>query len=70
MLRRLGALRGWTIQASDGEIGKVDDFYFDDEKWVVRYLVADTGSWLQGRRVLVTPIAFERPDWDGERFRV
>jgi hypothetical protein len=39
-------LRGYTIQAADGGIGKVDDFYFDDQTWTVRYLVAETGKWL------------------------
>ena len=34
----------------DGLIGKVDDFYFDDEDWRIRYLVVDTGKWLSGRR--------------------
>ena len=39
-------LKGNTIVATDGDIGKVDDFYFDDKSWTIRYLVADTGDWL------------------------
>jgi hypothetical protein len=46
----------------DGEIGHVKDFYFDDETWVIRYMVADTGSWLTGRQVLLSPHSFG--DWD------
>jgi hypothetical protein len=46
----------------DGEIGHVKDFYFDDESWVIRYIVADTGSWLTGRQVLLSPHSFG--DWD------
>src|SRR5690606_7856670 len=58
------AIRGSSIHASDGELGRVDDLLFDDEKWVVRYLVVDTGSWLTGRKVLISPIAVRRIDWE------
>jgi hypothetical protein len=49
---------GYKLAASDGEIGQVKDFYFDDKNWVVRYVVADTGTWLSGRLVLLSPHAF------------
>lgn len=48
-------LRGKTVEARDGEIGSVADVLFDDTRWVVRYLVVDTGHWLPGRRVLISP---------------
>jgi len=51
------SLHGFTVRATDGDIGHAIDFYFDDEKWAVRYLVIDAGSWFGGRRVLVSPIA-------------
>jgi len=51
MLRNIKNLRGYVIRAIDGTIGKVNDFYFDDEDWSIRYLVVDTGSWLSGRKV-------------------
>jgi sporulation protein YlmC with PRC-barrel domain len=63
MLRSLKEVEGYTILATDGEVGSVEDFYFDDQYWTVRYLVVDTGGWLSGRRVLLTPLAVERPDW-------
>ena len=63
MLRRLDSLRHWEIFARDGRAGKIDDFYFDDHHWVVRYLVADTGLWLSGRKVLIAPQALGKPDW-------
>jgi sporulation protein YlmC with PRC-barrel domain len=59
-------LRGHAILATDGVIGDVDDLYFDDEDWAIRYLVVDTGKWLPGRRVLISPLAVGRPDWMGE----
>jgi sporulation protein YlmC with PRC-barrel domain len=60
MLRNLTALYDYKLAASDGDIGRVKDFYFDDKTWVIRYLVADTGSWLAGRLVLLTPHVFGR----------
>ena len=56
MRRSLNDLVGYTIRASDGEIGKVHEFYFDDDGWAIRYAVVDTGGWLNiGRRVLISP---------------
>ena len=62
MLRSIKQLYGEKLRASDGEIGHVKDFYFDDQKWVVRYAVVDTGSWLLGRQVLIAPHAFGNLD--------
>jgi hypothetical protein len=62
MLRSIKQLVGDKLGASDGDIGHVKDFYFDDRDWAVRYLVADTGSWLPGRQVLISPHAFGRLD--------
>lgn len=50
-------LRGLNVLARDGEIGTIDDIYFEDDSWIVRYLVVDTGGWLTGRKVLVSPHA-------------
>ena len=57
MLKNAKALVGFTLKARDGEIGKVEQFYFDDHHWTIRYLVAQTGSWLSGRQVLLSPYA-------------
>jgi hypothetical protein len=62
MLRSIKELYGDKLGASDGEIGHVKDFYFDDHDWVVRYLVADTGTWLTGRQVLISPRSLGRLD--------
>ncbi|MBN2551845.1 MAG: PRC-barrel domain-containing protein [Spirochaetales bacterium] len=63
MLRNLSDLNGMSLHARDGDIGKVEDFYFDDESWVIRFLIVRTGGWLMGKRVLVSPISVERVDW-------
>jgi hypothetical protein len=57
MLHSIQQRYGDKLRATDGEIGSVRDFYFDDKKWTVRYLVADTGRWLTGRLVLISPQA-------------
>jgi len=58
MLRSIKQLQGNTLGASDGEIGQVKDFYFDDQKWAIRYVIVETGTWLTGRAVLISPHAF------------
>ena len=57
MLRHESKINGYAIHASDGLIGTVSDFLFDDATWLVRWLVIDTGSWLAGREVLLPPSA-------------
>jgi len=58
MLRSIRQLYGKKLGASDGEIGHVKDFYFNDQQWVIRYVIAETGSWLLRRLVLISPHAF------------
>ncbi len=55
MLYKAKTLQGYQLHSHDGEIGKVKEFYFDDRHWTVRYLVADTGNWLTGWQVLLSP---------------
>jgi len=70
MLQSIKQLYGNKLGASDGEIGHVKDFYFDDQNWVVRYVVADTGAWLPGRKVLLSPHAFGSLARAGNALRV
>ena len=62
MLRGIRQLQGFGIEATDGPIGLVHGMLFDDHQWVVRYLVVDTGKWLSGRRVLISPISVDAID--------
>jgi uncharacterized protein YrrD len=57
MLNKAKTLKGYKLNSLDGEIGKVEEFYFDDHHWTIRYLVADTGNWLPVRQVLISPHA-------------
>jgi hypothetical protein len=60
MLSKAKTIKGYKLESLDGEIGSVKGFYFDDHRWTIRYLVADTGSWLTGRLVLISPYALNR----------
>jgi PRC-barrel domain len=62
MLHKASRIRGVTVRAADGDVGHVEEFYFDDRLWTIRYLVVDTGSWLMHRRVLIPPVSIE-PNW-------
>jgi len=66
MLRNVADMKGLTIRATDGEIGMVDQFFFDDETWTIRYVVVDSGGWLSGlsgRLVLISPYSLGSTDW-------
>jgi len=59
MLHSIEELKTYSIAATDGAIGTIKDFYFDDEAWTIRYLVVDTSIWLPTREVLVSPMSIE-----------
>ena len=70
MLRSANEITGYVLAAEDGDIGRCKDFLFDDREWVIRYMVADTRKWLPGRKVLISPMSLEQPDWSARRFPV
>lgn len=70
MLRSLKGIRDFTIGTHDDQIGKVHSFLFDSQVWLIRYLVADTGTWLPGRKVLIAAGALGEPNWQGHVFPV
>jgi hypothetical protein len=70
MIRSVNELRRYDIAARDGSVGAVHDLFFDDHSWQVRYIVVDTGTWLVGRRVLVSPHAVEPVDGADQKLTV
>ena len=70
MLRNSSEIIGYTIGANDGRIGRVTDFLFDDDSWLVRWLVIDTGPWLSGRKVLLPPSVLGHFSAIGDQFSV
>jgi len=69
-LRRLADITGYRLHARDGEIGRLRQVYFDDERWVVRYFVVRTGSWLLGQDVLVVPTVVSAVDGEARCLQV
>jgi uncharacterized protein YrrD len=61
MLHLARKIRGAPVLASDGEIGAVEDFFFEETGWTIRYLYVDTGRWLSGKRVLLSPMSVTLP---------
>ena len=70
MKRSIKSLIGYSLKETDGELGKVDEFYFDDNSWTIRYLIVKTGNWLSGKRVLISPVVVQEPDWEKKEFPV
>ncbi len=70
MLRSLNDLERYKVSATDGEVGSTADFLFDDQQWVIRYLVVETAGLLGGPRVLIPPISFGKSNWLTRRFQV
>lgn len=70
MQLNINSLIGYNMEAADGIIGEVEDFYFDDESWTIRYLIVKTGNWLSGRKVLISTSALENSLWKTGLFPV
>ncbi len=70
MRKNIDSMLGFSIMAIDGELGKIKDFYFDDETWTIRYLVVQTGSWLLGRKVLISFASVKKIDCESSTFSV
>ena len=68
MLHDLETFTGSAVIATDGEMGSVRNFLFDDLSWTIRYLVVEVGNWLTRRTVVVAITAVEHPDWVKKTF--
>jgi len=62
-LRSFDAVKGYRLRATDGDIGRIENFLIDRTDWSIQYLIVDAGSWLTGKEVLLTPYAVTRIDW-------
>lgn len=70
MLRKFSNLKGLKVEGKDDELGKIKDFYFDQDYFILRYLVVDTGSWLKSRKTLISTAALENIDYQTKKLRV
>jgi len=70
MRRNVNQLAGFSVLATDGKLGHVEEFYFDDEAWGLRYVIVNVGNWHLRRNVLISPVSLEQPDWAARIFPV
>lgn len=70
MLRKLKNLEGFKVHGRDGDLGKVKDFYFDQHRFILRYVVVDTGSWLKNELTLISTEAFEKINYKAQEILV
>jgi len=70
MLRNVGHLENFAIRATDGDLGRVKECYFDNEDWTIRYLVVETGGLFQKNRVLISPVFIDEVSWPEKKIRV
>lgn len=70
MLHSFKKILNTTLHATDGEIGHLDDLLFDDQLWIVRYVVVRTGVFLKRHRVLISPLGVAQVDWDNQALRL
>ena len=64
MQRNLNSLLSSKLKGTDGEIGELIDFYFDDRSWTIRHLILKTGTWFSERDVLISPEAVLHTRWE------
>ena len=57
MMHLAHKVTGATVKGTDGEIGTLEDFYFEEDRWTIRYLLVDTGKWYSGKHVLISPMS-------------
>ena len=70
MLRKLKNLKGFTIHGRDDDLGKVKDFYFDQHRFIMRYLVVDTGNWLKHEQTLISTESFKEINYEQKEIMV
>lgn len=70
MLRSMKEMMGYKLLALDGHIGSCADFLFDDQSWSLQYMVANTGGWLNNRKVLLSPKSLGDPPLEDRRIQI
>src|SRR3989339_87313 len=70
MFLNVNRVKGYGIDAEDGDIGRLKEFYFDDKECVIRYLVADTGNFMSGEKALIPQAALRKSDLIKKRIHI
>jgi hypothetical protein len=63
MFTSFATLMKTPLVTTDGEEHQVRSLLFDDRSWTICFLIADAGSWLSRRQVVIRTCAIDGPDW-------
>ncbi|QEF96166.1 PRC-barrel domain protein [Stieleria maiorica] len=69
-LRSAKEILNYSIEATDGDLGHVEDLIVDDATWAIRYVVVDTKNWLPSRKVLIAPEWVDAVSWTETKVHV
>jgi len=69
-LRSTNEVTGYTIHATDGDIGEVEDFIIEDTTWKINFLVVETGNWFSGKKVLISPRWIKNVKWEEQKVTI
>jgi hypothetical protein len=69
-LQSTGIVTGYSIEATDGAIGYVEDFLYDERNWALRFVAVDARSWFPGRHLLVAVEWVDHASWNECKFRL
>ncbi|MES1195100.1 MAG: PRC-barrel domain-containing protein, partial [Opitutus sp.] len=64
------SVTGYHLEATDGDIGHVADFLFDEATWSIAFLEINTRNWLPGRHVLLATEWVRHLDWHNSHLEV
>lgn len=69
-LRSAQEVAGYEVECENDCIGSVEDFFIEEDGWIIRYLLIDIRRWIKERRVIVSPEWVSEIDWLGEEIEV
>lgn len=69
-LRSASEVSGYRLEATDGEIGHIETFLFDEASWAIGAIVVDTKNWWPGEHVVIPPHWIEEIGWAARHARV
>lgn len=70
MRRSLKELLGYSIKATDGHHGDINDFLFDGNNWIINYIHADLGTIFKDKKVIIPRMFWKNPSWINQNFEV
>jgi sporulation protein YlmC with PRC-barrel domain len=62
-LRSVQEVCGYHVEATDDNVGHIENFLLDGDSWAIRYLVVDTRNWWPGKHVVIPPQWIKQVEW-------